>query len=96
MIDGTLLTAIERFWTTEKVQTTYETILNAYLARLNSVTVIIGKSTEGDSASGQVVISREDYREWMDTLEARLGEIENGGATFSREAVSFQNHCIQF
>jgi len=96
MIDGTLLTAIERFWTTEKVQTTYETILNAYLARLNSVTVIIGKSTEGDSASGQVVISREDYREWMDTLEARLAAIESGGTTFPHETVSFANRFVSF
>jgi putative heme degradation protein len=96
MIDDTLRAAITRFWTTQKVTDTYAAILEAYSARLSQVTVIIGKATEGDSASGQIVISREDYREWMDTLEARLGEIENGGATFSREAVSFQNHCIQF
>ena len=76
MIDDILLSAIKRFWNAEKVETTYSTILDAYLNRLEKVTVIVSKATEGDSASAQVIVSAQDYREWMETLEARLAELE--------------------
>jgi hypothetical protein len=76
MIDDVLLTAIRRFWTTAEVSTRYETILAAYLNRVEKVTIIVGKTTGDDSANAQVVIAREDYREWLATLEARLSETE--------------------
>lgn len=76
MIDDILLTAIRRFWPSEKVVTTYETILSAYLNRVEKVVIIIGKTTGDDSANAQVVIAREDYREWLATLEARTAELE--------------------
>lgn len=75
MPDDVLLKAVRRFWTTEQVTSAYETILTAYQSRLDKVTVITGKATEGDSANAQVVIGREDYRQWMEVLEARLEEI---------------------
>lgn len=77
MADERLLAPIRRFWTREQVDTAYEAIFTAYHGRLESVTVIVGKSTEGDSASGQIVVSAKDYLEWMDALEARLQELEN-------------------
>ena len=75
MLDDVLLRAIRRFWDETKVESTYSTILNAYLNRLDKVTVIVGKTTEGDSANAQVVVASQDYREWMETLEARLAEL---------------------
>ena len=80
MLDDVLLKAIRRFWDAQKVETTYASILDAYLNRIEKITVIVGKATEGDSASGQVVIQQQDYREWMETLEARLEEL-NAAAT---------------
>ena len=80
MIDDTLLTAIRRFWTTEQVSAAYQTILAAYLNRVEKVVVITSKGTDADSASAQVVVSAGDYREWLATLEARLVEIEGDDA----------------
>jgi BMFP domain-containing protein YqiC len=80
MLDDVLLSAIKRFWNAEKVENTYAAILDAYLNRLEKVTVIVGKATEGDSANAQVVVSSQDYREWMETLEARLAELENAAS----------------
>jgi PHD/YefM family antitoxin component YafN of YafNO toxin-antitoxin module len=77
MIDDILLTAITRFWSTETVTAAYERILAAYSNRVDKVVIITGKTTDSDSASAQVVIQREDYREWMATLEGRLKQIEN-------------------
>jgi hypothetical protein len=79
MIDSTLLAAIREFWSEEETRTAYQNIFTAYYSRLTEVTVIIGKTTEGDSANAQVVINRDDYREWMDTLRARLDEIDADG-----------------
>ena len=80
MIDAILLTAIRRFWTTAEVTSRYETILTAYLNRVEKITIIVGKTTGDDSANAQVVIAREDYREWLATLEARLAETEAAAA----------------
>lgn len=74
--DERLLAAVRRFWTKEEVETAYEAIFNAYSQALVDVTVIVQKSSESESAQGQVVVSREDYRQWMDVLEARLQELE--------------------
>lgn len=77
MADERLLAPIRRFWTDEQVETAYEAIFTAYNARREKVTVIIGKGTEGDSASAQVVVNGEDYLRWMDALESRMKEIED-------------------
>jgi len=95
MIDGTLLDAIREFWTEQKTRDTYERILEAYLGRTEKVTVIVSKGTEGDSASGQVVVTARDYREWMATLQARLDELA-GGEVFRRETVDFSGRCVGF
>jgi hypothetical protein len=75
MIDDILLKAIRRYWDEETVDSTYDRILTAYLNRAEKITVIIGKATDGDSANAQVVVAKEDYREWMAVLEARLAEL---------------------
>jgi hypothetical protein len=80
MIDDVLLTAIRRFWTSAEVASRYETILSAYLNRVEKITIIVGKTTGDDSANAQVVIAREDYREWLATLESRMTEIEASAA----------------
>ncbi len=85
MPDERLLAPIRRFWTSEQVETAYQTIFAAYNSRLENVTVIIGKGTEGDSASAQVVVNGEDYLRWMDALESRLQELENTDAGITAE-----------
>jgi hypothetical protein len=79
MADDRLLAAIRRFWSETEVRGAYAAIFAAYHGRLESVTVIIGKATEGDSATGQVVVRDEDYLRWMDALEDRLREFEAEG-----------------
>lgn len=76
MVNQTLLTALRRLRTREWCEATYETVLTAYSSRLEKVTIITSKASEGDSASGQIVIGAGDYEEWMATLEARLAEYE--------------------
>ena len=76
MADHRLLAGIRRYWSRERCDSVYKQIFEANLARLEDVTVIIGKSTGEDSASGQVVVSREDYLMWMEALEIRLKELE--------------------
>lgn len=96
MIDSVILAAIRRFWTQNECETVYQRLLTAYLARTEKITVIVGKASEGDSASGQVVVQKEDYREWMDTLETRLSEYAAGDTTThtGTEHVDFSNRFI--
>lgn len=98
MIDDILLTAIRRFWTTAEVSSRYETILAAYLNRVEKITIIVGKTTGDDSANAQVVIAREDYREWLATLEARLAETEAaaGGAALVHPNTEHVTHSNRF
>lgn len=76
MVNSTLLTAIRRLRTQDWCESTYETVLAAYSSRLEKVTIITSKSSESDSAAGQIVIGAADYDMWMATLEARLAEYE--------------------
>lgn len=76
MVNQTLLTAIRRLRTQAWCETTYETVLAAFTSRLEKVTIITSKSSETDSATGQIVIQSADYDMWMATLEARLAEYE--------------------
>lgn len=76
MVNQTLLTALRRLRTREWCAATYETVLTAFSNRLEKVTIITSKSSEGDSAGGQIVITGADYEMWMATLEARLAEYE--------------------
>jgi electron transfer flavoprotein alpha/beta subunit len=99
MIDDVLLKAIRRFWSDEQVSSAYETILAAYMNRVEKVVVITGKTTESDSASAQVVVNAADYREWMATLEARMAELEaeeaGEGTTFGgTEHVTHSNRYL--
>jgi hypothetical protein len=95
MIDGVLYDAIRELWTPVQIRAAYEAIFAAYHQRLTDVTVIVGKSTEGDSASGQVVIQRDDFREWLATLKAAL-DAADGGEVFSREVVDFSQRCVSY
>lgn len=85
MADERILAPIRRFWTDLQVRTAYQTIFQAYHARLAEVTVIIGKGTEGDSASAQVVISATDYEKWLEACEARMVELENACSGITAE-----------
>ena len=98
MTDDILLTAIRRFWTASQVTETYEKILAAYLSRVEKVTIIVGKTTGDDSANAQVVIARDDYREWLATLETRLAEIENAanGTGNTHPGVEHVTHAHRF
>jgi hypothetical protein len=76
MADGRILAAMTRFMTVAEMTTAYGVIFAAYSQRLEDVTVITGKSSEGESAQAQVVVTREDYLEWMDCLETLLAASE--------------------
>jgi hypothetical protein len=93
MADERLLAPIRRFWTRNEVEIAYSAIFSAYHGRLENVTVIISKSSEGDSATGQLVIANEDYLRWMDALETRMQEIEaaDEGVTATLEGTGHVN-----
>lgn len=78
--DETLLAPIRRFWTAEQVEVNYQAIFAAYHSRLQKVTVIVGKGTDGETANAQVVIQRSDYQMWLEALEARMVEIEQAAS----------------
>lgn len=87
MLDDVLLRAIRRFWSETEVSAAYERIFAAYSARVDSVVVITNKSTDGDTAAGQIVVHKDDYRDWMAALEQRLEEFSaqasGAGTTFT-------------
>lgn len=66
--------------TKEQIEAAYLKIWEANLGQLDSVTVIVGKSSESESAQGQVIVSRQDYLETMAAMEARLQELETAAA----------------
>jgi hypothetical protein len=72
MADTRILSAITRFMTIAQIEVAYEAIFNAYTQRHTDVTVITGKTTDGDSAQAQIVISQEDFKEYMDAFETLL------------------------
>lgn len=80
MVDERLLAPIRRFWSKDEVTTAYQKIFAAYAARLDSVTVIVGKNSESEGAQAQVVIVSDDYLKWMAALEFRLAELEAADA----------------
>lgn len=80
MADERILAPIRRFWNEAQLDTAYEAIFAAYHGRIAEVTVIVGKSTEGDSATGQIVIQSGDYEKWLDSCEARKLEYEAAAA----------------
>lgn len=97
-MDDVILMAIRRFWDAETCEAVYQRLLTAYLGRVESVTIVVSKSTDGDSASGQVVVAAEDYRRWLATLESRLQEYaaEASGVTDKHpgEHVDFSNRYL--
>ena len=94
MADSRIIAAMRRFLDEEAAEAAYQTIFNAYTQRLADVTVITGKSTEGESAQAQVVVNREDYLEWMEALEEILAEAE-GSATAGPVHVSQLNRFTE-
>lgn len=93
MADERLLAPIRRFWNKAEVEAAYQKIFTAYSSRLDSVTVIVGKSSESESAQGQVVVNSSDYLQWMEALETRMQEFEaeaaGVGAVAPPEHVNF-------
>ncbi len=84
MADPVLVSALVELKTKEEIQAIRSTVLEGYLGRIENVTVIIGKSSESDSATGQVVVSREDYREWLAATEEAIARLD---ATAAGEGV---------
>jgi hypothetical protein len=80
MADERLLAPIRRFMTKEQIEEVYQKIWEANLGQLDSVTVIVGKSSESESAQGQVIVNRQDYLETMAAMEARLQELATAAA----------------
>ena len=80
MADERILKAMTRFMTVEEMTTAYQAIFTAYSGRLEDVTVITGKSSDGESAQAQIVVTREDYLQWMECLEELIAadETESG------------------
>jgi len=94
MADQIILAAMKRFMTAEQAEAAYQTIFTAYSQRLADVTVMTGKSTEGESAQAQVVVNKEDYKEWMECLEEILQE-EDGTVTSGPVHTSFLNRFTE-
>lgn len=76
MADPILLDALRDQCDRARVESIRETVFNAYLSRLENVSVIIGKSSEADSANAQVVVNRDDYRDWLAATKMRLDELD--------------------
>lgn len=75
MVDERLLDSVREFWSLDQCLTTWQSIFEAELARLNSVTIIVGKNSESEGAQAQVVVMKEDYREWQAVLKFRVTEL---------------------
>lgn len=94
MADMRIMAAIRRFLNPSEVEALYLQIFQAYTSRISEVTVIVGKSTEGESAQAQVVVDREDYKDWMDGLEEIMQE--NAGTSASGNVhTSFLNRYTE-
>ena len=76
MADERILAPIRRFWNEAQLDAAYEAIFTAYHGRIAEVTVIVGKASDGDSATGQIIIAAADYEKWLDACEARKLEYE--------------------
>ena len=76
MVDERRLAAIRRFWTAEQVEAAYREILAIDWKQTERKVIIVGKSNEGESSNAQVVVTREDFGQWMDIFEARMKELE--------------------
>jgi hypothetical protein len=77
MADERILSAVRRFWTTRAaVEEKYLELLNADWSKVKKLTIIVGKSTEGESASAQVVVTAEERLAWMEAFETRLLEMD--------------------
>lgn len=87
MADPVLVSALVELKTKAEIQAIRTTVLEGYLHRIENVTVIIGKSSESDSATGQVVVSRDDYREWLAATEEAIAQKD---ATEAGEGVLLQ------
>jgi len=101
MLDDVLLAEIRRAYpTAAAVDTVRSEIFAAWKNRLDKVTIIVGKGNESSSASGQVVISAADYRDWLEALQAWAAELAataagTGNALGGTEHVSFANRYIR-
>lgn len=100
MADAVLMDAIRRFWTREQVEEAYQAIFESFYQRQSRETVIIGKSSEGESATGQLVVTAENYRDWMAVLEARLVELDadaggEGPLVAGAEGVNFGSRYVR-
>jgi GTP-binding protein EngB required for normal cell division len=76
MVDERRLAAIRRYWTREQVDDAYQKILAIDWTTTEKKVIIVGKSNEGESSNAQVVVTREDFAQWMDIFEARLVELD--------------------
>ncbi len=76
MVDDRRLAAIRRYWTREQVDAAYQKILEVDWTTTERKVIIVGKSNEGESSTAQVVVTREDFAQWMDVFEARLNELD--------------------
>lgn len=80
MVDERRLAAIRRYWTREQVDDAYQKILSIDWTTTEKKVIIVGKSNEGESSNAQVVVTREDFAQWMDIFEARLVELDAAAA----------------
>lgn len=98
MADPVLVSALVELKTKDEIQSIRSTVLEAYLGRIENVTVIIGKSSESDSATGQVVVSRDDYREWLAATEEAISrkDAAEAGEGVLLEGASHVNFSKRF
>lgn len=80
----------------EQIEAAYQKIWEANLGQLDSVTVIVGKSSESESATAQVMVTRADYLETMAAMEARLVELENAASGTSESPTEHVNFGCRY
>lgn len=79
VIDERILQALRRMsstWDRTKLEATYATVLDAYSNSLTKEVIITGTSFDGEQTNAQVVLNRAAMADWLDTLEARLAELD--------------------
>lgn len=77
MADERILDPIRRFFPLrEDVEAKYLELFTADWTRLKKYTLIVSKSSEGEGAGAQVVVTAEERLQWLDAFRERLLEMD--------------------
>lgn len=101
MLDEVLLAEIRRAYpTAAEVDAVRSQIFTAWKNRLDKVQIIVASGKDASSASGQIVVSAADYRDWLEALQTWSAELAataagTGTAVTGTEHVNFGSRYIR-